>query len=162
MKMFHVIVCLMVYVHTDCGVLALANSDPHHDSKENTNPQTDGMAPDIFQELLWFFRRDDPSSWNYCILGLSVVVLLIGLTLLGINIKANRNRHALALNPTKGDGSTQTDEAELKQAPLSLKEDLGPAAENLLPKAQNSGQVVIQWKDGNVTTLFAEAPEEDV
>lgn len=75
-----------------------------------------------------------------------------------------RNRHTVLLNAPKGDESTQTDEAEMKQASLPLKEggDAGPEAENLLPKAQNSGEVVIQWKDGNVTTLFAEVPEEDV
>ncbi|KAJ6662845.1 hypothetical protein lerEdw1_011049, partial [Lerista edwardsae] len=153
MKVLQAIVCLVVYVQA-----ALTGSDPHHDPRGNPNPEMDGMTPDVFQELLWFFRRDDPSTWNYCILGLSVVVLLIGLILLGVNIKANRNRHAMLLNAPKEDESTQTDEAEMKQVSLPLKDggDSGPEAENLLPKAQNAGQVVVQWKDGNVTSLFAE------
>ncbi|XP_061451826.1 organic solute transporter subunit beta [Rhineura floridana] len=140
-------------------LLAMSSLHPQDDSKSSPNLEADGISPEMLQELLWFFRKDDPSTWNYCILGLSVLVLLVGMVLLGRNVMANRARKR-----KEGYEASQPDETETKQAFVSLKEDGNsvPLAENLLPQAENAGQVMIQWKDGNITALFADTPEEDI
>lgn len=60
--------------------------------------------------------------------------------------------------------TSQPDETEKKQAFIPLKEDINsdPFTEDSFLKPQNMGEVQIQWKDGNVTTLFPATPEEDV
>uniref|UniRef100_A0A8C0EM98 Organic solute transporter subunit beta n=1 Tax=Bubo bubo TaxID=30461 RepID=A0A8C0EM98_BUBBB len=49
-----------------------------------------GINQEELEELLWFFRREDPSVWNYSILVLSFVAMILGLFLLSINIVRNR------------------------------------------------------------------------
>ncbi|ETE67833.1 Organic solute transporter subunit beta [Ophiophagus hannah] len=91
MGIFWTTLCFLVYaLNTDLGVLALSSSQPQEDSEGLDNPSEDIVSPEMLQELLWFFRREDPSAWNYSILVLSVLVLLIGVVLLGANIRANR------------------------------------------------------------------------
>uniref|UniRef100_A0A803THV9 Uncharacterized protein n=1 Tax=Anolis carolinensis TaxID=28377 RepID=A0A803THV9_ANOCA len=84
------------------------------------------------------------SAWNYSILGLSALVLVIGMGLLVANIKPA--------------------ETEMKQAFVLLKDDSNPEAlaDSLLPQTQNAGEVSIHWKDGNVTALYEEKPEVDI
>jgi len=146
---------------TELGVLAIISSQPQKDLEGLTSPSEDTMSPEMLQEMLWFFRREDPSAWNYCILGLSFLVLLIGVVLLGANIRANRNRKALLLHK-QGYGASLPHGVETKQAFVLLnKENLDPAGEDLLPKAPNTGEVMIRWKDGNMTALYADAKEEE-
>ncbi|KFV55288.1 Organic solute transporter subunit beta, partial [Tyto alba] len=51
-----------------------------------------GINQEELEELLWFFRREDQSTWNYSILVLSFVAMILGLLLLAINIVRNRKR----------------------------------------------------------------------
>ncbi|KAL6092635.1 hypothetical protein STEG23_006437 [Scotinomys teguina] len=62
------------------------------------DPSVEGAAasPEVPQELLeemiWFFRVEDAAPWNYSILVLAVVVVVISMVLLRRSILANRNR----------------------------------------------------------------------
>ncbi|KAM6426269.1 organic solute transporter subunit beta [Liasis olivaceus] len=161
MAIFWTTLCFLVYaLNTDLGVLAVISSQPQKDSEGLTNPSEDTVPVEVLQEALWFYRREDPSAWNYCILGLSFLVLLIGVVLLGANIKANRN-HKKPLQK-QGYEVSLPNEAEMKQAFVLLnKENLDPAGEDLLTKASNVGEVMVRWKDGNMTALYADANEEE-
>ncbi|XP_042330680.1 organic solute transporter subunit beta [Sceloporus undulatus] len=167
MKTFWTMLCFIVYVNIDISgpsVLALTNSQSS-DNSENTAPDSmkDGIPPEKLEELLWFFRREDPSTWSYCILGLSFLVLVIGVALLGANIRANRARK-ISLLAKEEYRVVQPAETEMKQAFVLLKEESNPdpLADSLLPATENAGQVTIQWKDGNVTTLYEDKAEADI
>ncbi|NXY55013.1 OSTB protein, partial [Callaeas wilsoni] len=113
-----------------------------------------GLELEQLEELLWFFRREDPSTWNYSVLALSLVTLILGLVLLTINIVRNRKRKTLVNR--EGAETTQHD-MDAKQA-LMPAEEYSPAE---LQK-QKPGDVIVQWKDGTVTSLYTEMSEEAV
>ncbi|XP_005393784.1 PREDICTED: organic solute transporter subunit beta [Chinchilla lanigera] len=51
------------------------------------------MVPqELLEEMIWFFRVEDASAWNYSILVLTAVVVALSLFLLVRSIQANRNR----------------------------------------------------------------------
>nr|XP_056721685.1 organic solute transporter subunit beta [Euleptes europaea] len=143
----------------ELSAVALTTSGPHDISAGSSHPEMDMITPEQLQEMIWFFRTEDPSMWNYCILALSFAVLLLGIVLVAINTMANRNRKA-TLSHSEEYKAAQPDGTEIKQAFVSLKEDA--AAEGLLPGVYNAGEVTVQWKDGNVTTLYPGVAEEDV
>ncbi|XP_068814731.1 organic solute transporter subunit beta isoform X2 [Struthio camelus] len=93
-----------------------------------------GMAPGQLEELLWFFRREDPSTWNYTILALSFVVLLLGLFLLAINVVRNRKRKMYA----KVVQDVEQAELEAKQALMPMQEHshTDPQKQELLQKEE--------------------------
>ncbi|KAM3828295.1 organic solute transporter subunit beta [Vipera latastei] len=156
--------CLLISnlaLNTDLGVLARMGSQPQKDSEALDNLSEDPLSPEMLQEMLWLFRREDPSAWNYSILGLSVLVLLIGVVLLGANIRANRNQKVLHLHKD-GYEATPPDEIETKQAFLLLnKENSDQSGDSLLPKAPNMGEVMVEWKDGKISSLYAEPNEAE-
>ncbi|XP_060116162.1 organic solute transporter subunit beta [Heteronotia binoei] len=141
---------LLAVGQTTAGIRDISAGSPH--------PEMDLMIPETLQDMIWFFRTEDSSIWNYYILSLSLAVLLLGVMLLAINVVANRNRKA-TLSHCEEYRDTQPNGTEMKQGFVSLKEEV--TAESLLPKVQNAGEVTVQWKDGNVTTLYTDAAEED-
>ncbi|NXX45918.1 OSTB protein, partial [Tricholaema leucomelas] len=121
-----------------------------------------GMDQEELEELLWFFRREDPSSWNYSILALSSMAMILGLTLLTINISRNRKRKLLAYQVAQ---MAPQAELEAKQALMSVQQENSPAElkkQEPVLQDQRSGDVVVQWKDGTVTSLYTERLEEAV
>lgn len=50
------------------------------------------VPQELLEEMLWFFRSEDATPWNYSILVLTVLVVVIGMVLLRRSILANRNR----------------------------------------------------------------------
>ncbi|XP_013912598.1 PREDICTED: organic solute transporter subunit beta [Thamnophis sirtalis] len=162
MGIFWTTLCFLVYaLNTDQGVLAIMSSQPQKDSGDLDNPSEDTISPEMLQEMLWLFRREDPSAWNYSILGLSIVVLLIGVVLLGANIRANRN-HKVLFPHKEGYEDTPLDEEEAKQAFVLLnKENPDRAEDNLLPKTPILGDVMVRWKDGKTSPLYADANEAE-
>ncbi|NXT47871.1 OSTB protein, partial [Pluvianellus socialis] len=109
------------------------------------------------EELLWFFRREDPSAWNYSILALSFVAMILGLVLLSINIVRNRKRK-LHMG-REAEETTQQAELEAKQALMPVQEYSPAEPQKQEPQDQRSGEVVVQWKDGTVTSLYTERSE---
>ncbi|NXX86261.1 OSTB protein, partial [Urocolius indicus] len=114
-----------------------------------------GMDQEQLEELLWFFRTEDPSTWNYSVLALSFVTMLLGLLLLAINVVQNRKRK----NPMYRAAVQGEEEAELegKQALMSVQEQYSPAEPQ---EQERAGEVTVQWKDGTVTSLYSERAED--
>uniref|UniRef100_A0A8C8VQG5 Ricin B lectin domain-containing protein n=1 Tax=Pelusios castaneus TaxID=367368 RepID=A0A8C8VQG5_9SAUR len=144
--------------------VAMARTSSHipDEAVDYTTPGIDAFQEQL-QGLLWFFRREDPSTWNYCILALSFVVLFLGLLLLGINIMGNRRRKIILVYKEAAE-VTKLTESEAKPPFLQLEEvgNLAPVTQGLLSKEQRPGEVQVQWKDGNVTTLYADKCEDVV
>ncbi|NXJ46643.1 OSTB protein, partial [Spizaetus tyrannus] len=118
-----------------------------------------GIDPEELEELLWFFRREDPSTWNYSVLALSFMAMILGLILLAINIVRNRKRKIHMYREVE---TTQQAELEAKQALMPVQE-YSPAEageQELVPQDQRPGEVVVQWKDGTVTSLYTERSED--
>ncbi|NWY01475.1 OSTB protein, partial [Nothoprocta ornata] len=117
-----------------------------------------GLAPGHLDELLWFFRREDPSTWNYTMLALCFVVLFLGGFLLATNVVRNRKRKV----QVESEHAAEPAELEAKQALVPVQEfgRADPHKQELLPKEERSGEVLVQWKDGTVTTLYTERSEE--
>ncbi|NXN47226.1 OSTB protein, partial [Rhinoptilus africanus] len=112
------------------------------------------------EELLWFFRREDPSTWNYSILALSFVAMTLGLLLLSINVVRNRKRKIHLYR--EAEQTVQQAELEAKKALMPVQEysPAEPRKQEPVPQDQRSGEVVVQWKDGTTTSLYAERPED--
>ncbi|RMB94247.1 hypothetical protein DUI87_29053 [Hirundo rustica rustica] len=121
-----------------------------------------GLDLEQLEELLWFFRREDPSTWNYSVLALSLATMILGLVLLTINIVRNRKRKVLV----KGEAAQTTHEADLdaKQALMPVQEYslAEPPKQEAQPQDHRPGDVTVQWKDGTVTSLYTEMSEEAI
>ncbi|NXR86828.1 OSTB protein, partial [Hypocryptadius cinnamomeus] len=121
-----------------------------------------GLELEQLEELLWFFRREDPSTWNYSVLALSLATMILGLVLLTINIVRNRKRKTLV----NREAAQTTQEADLdaKQALMPVQEYslAEPLKQQPGPQNQRAGDVMVQWKDGTVTSLYTEMSEEAI
>ncbi|XP_076984338.1 organic solute transporter subunit beta [Tamandua tetradactyla] len=112
------------------------------------------VPQELLEEMLWFFRVEDASPWNYSILALAAVVVTISIVLLGRSILANRNRKMLP--PEK-----QTP-AVLSVAEVGTKEDNGLSAlkETLLSEKPNLAQVEIELKEREAASVLLSDPPE--
>ncbi|NWX49143.1 OSTB protein, partial [Steatornis caripensis] len=119
-----------------------------------------GISEEELEELLWFFRREDPSTWNYSILALSFVAMILGLLLLAINIVRNRKRKIHMYREAVQ--TAQQAELEAKQALMHVQEYSPdePRKQELEPQDPRSGEVMVQWKDGTVSSLYTERSED--
>ncbi|NXG74673.1 OSTB protein, partial [Baryphthengus martii] len=118
-----------------------------------------GISQEELEELLWFFRREDPSTWNYSILALSFVALILGLVLLAINISRNRKRKIHLYREAVQ--KAQQAEQEAKRALMPMQQEYSPAEPGKQDlQDQKAGDVVVQWRDGTITSLYTERPED--
>ncbi|XP_007532430.1 organic solute transporter subunit beta [Erinaceus europaeus] len=70
---------------------------------QGLTPGPDAVPQELLDEMLWVFRVEDASPWNYSMFVLVAVVLLTGGFLLRRSILANRNRKTQAPEkPTRG------------------------------------------------------------
>ncbi|KAK1160767.1 hypothetical protein AOXY_G19576 [Acipenser oxyrinchus oxyrinchus] len=125
--------------------------------------QADVMTDAQREELLWFYRTEDPSPWNYAILALSFVAVLSGFLILGLSSVAKKRKvtaqYKAASNAEKPlQMERMLEEEKQTHVPFSHKLPSKTAA----PDSPKSGNITIQWKDGNVSTLFQDDREENV
>ncbi|NXN67042.1 OSTB protein, partial [Himantopus himantopus] len=121
-----------------------------------------GIDQAELEQLLWFFRREDPSTWNYSVLALSFVAMILGLLLLSVNIVRNRKRKIHVYR--KAEQTTHQAELDAKQALMPVQEYSPAELRKQEPalQEQRSGEVVVQWKDGTVTSLYTERSEDAI
>uniref|UniRef100_H0X2K8 SLC51 subunit beta n=2 Tax=Otolemur garnettii TaxID=30611 RepID=H0X2K8_OTOGA len=50
------------------------------------------VSQELLEEMLWFYRVEDASPWNYSMLALAAVVFVISIALLRRSIQANRKQ----------------------------------------------------------------------
>ncbi|MEE6503619.1 hypothetical protein FKM82_004877 [Ascaphus truei] len=122
---------------------------------------TPSEAQKKMERAVWFFRTGDLTSWNYAILALCFAGLFLGLFLLGRNILLNRKRKMIEMYQRDA-GPAQPAVDEKKQAFVTMEKDIPSTEDTLLKKELQPGAIAVQWKDGNVTSLYTELPEEDV
>ncbi|NXG03088.1 OSTB protein, partial [Sakesphorus luctuosus] len=120
-----------------------------------------GMDQEQLEELLWFFRREDPSTWNYSILALSLATFILGLVLLTINIVRNRKRKTMSREAVPTSLQAEVD-AKKALIPVQEYSPTEPQTQELVPQDQRAGEVVVQWKDGTVTSLYTDVSEEAI
>ncbi|NXY47477.1 OSTB protein, partial [Ceuthmochares aereus] len=119
-----------------------------------------GIDQEKLEELLWFFRTEDPSAWNYSALALSFVAMILGLLLLAINIVRNRKRKIHMYREMVQ--AAQQAELEAKQALMPVQEYTPGELRKQEPMLQDqrSGGVIVQWKDGTITSLYTGSTED--
>ncbi|XP_075063738.1 organic solute transporter subunit beta [Mixophyes fleayi] len=134
------------------------------DASGNQNIQaTTAMsaAQKKLKRAIYFFRTGDLTIWNYVILALSVLGLCLGLYLLSKNIFNNKKRKMIAMYQMNA-ADKQQDESDGKQAVLTLEKETPPQEDFLIKKEIQAGDITVQWKDGQITSLYRDLPEEDV
>nr|XP_005990186.1 PREDICTED: organic solute transporter subunit beta [Latimeria chalumnae] len=104
------------------------------------------------------------SEWNYAILGFAVLGLVLGLFLLGLNIKVNKSRK---VESEVAKAAERHSMLKTKQATSYQDDGLNykASSESSYSPAQvhgKHGDITVQWKDGNVTSLYRDTAEDDV
>ncbi|XP_053843852.1 organic solute transporter subunit beta [Vidua macroura] len=163
MKFFWIIPFFLLQAEAEHKYLPTTLASTHVDEHTAGNVTLPlGLELEQLEELLWFFRREDPSTWNYSVLALSLATMILGLVLLTINIVRNRKRKILV----NGEAAQTTQEADLdaKQALMPVQEysPAEPLKQQPGPQDQRPGDVMVQWKDGTVTSLYTEMSEEAI
>ncbi|NXN30458.1 OSTB protein, partial [Nycticryphes semicollaris] len=131
-----------------------------HDTTAGNITLVLGITEVELEVLLWFFRREDSSTWNYSVLAISLVAMILGLVLLFLNILQNRKRK---IDTYRGaEQIVRQAELEAKQALMSMQEySLAELQkQEPVPQDQRSGDVMVQWKDGTITSLYTERSED--
>lgn len=120
-------------------------------------PAGTAVPQELLEEMLWFFRVEDASPWNYSIFALVVVVGVISFVLLGRSIQANRNQKLLRKNkPEK-----QTPEVQdMAEAETRDDNKLNTLRETLLSEKHNLAQVEIELKEGDASVVLLPDPQE--
>ncbi|KAM5171168.1 organic solute transporter subunit beta [Mantella aurantiaca] len=131
------------------------------EANQNNEAVTMSEEQKKMEKAIYFFRTGDLTAWNYAILALAFLGLFLGLFLLSKNILNNRKRKMIALYQAKM-SAKQPEESDGKQAVVTLEKDDRPEEYTALKKEPQPGDIEVQWKDGQITSLFREVSEEDV
>ncbi|KAG5263838.1 hypothetical protein AALO_G00269170 [Alosa alosa] len=140
---------------------------------EQDNPVESTMNEEQREFLKWFYRTEDQSKWTIAMLGLAFAALLLGCILLVTGMMGSRSRKkiakykaaALALKPQMEELQVITVEREAPQQvlmtpTLSLKLPtmvMGAPDYDVAENGQlKSGDIEVTWKDGTVSSLYAE------
>ncbi|XP_030649066.1 uncharacterized protein si:cabz01068815.1 [Chanos chanos] len=141
-----------------------------------------GMTEEQKAFLRWYYRTEDPTSWKFAMLALSFAALLLGGVLFVTGMMASRSRKKIAKYKAAAAKAATPEAEELRviaevisepkegkdsyQSPLQDGNLVNqPAADMSETDGIKAGDIVVTWKDGNVSNLFsevsAEAPEEE-
>ncbi|XP_039076086.1 organic solute transporter subunit beta [Hyaena hyaena] len=109
------------------------------------------VPQELLEEMLWFFRVEDASPWNYSMFALVGVVVVISIILLSRSIQANR----------KNKPEIQTTELQdLAEAGAREDNNVNMLRETLLSEKQNSAQVEIELKEREMPWVLLPDPQE--
>nr|XP_023698813.1 organic solute transporter subunit beta [Paramormyrops kingsleyae] len=132
------------------------------DDSEGESGDADESDPTEEQReyLRWYYRTEDPSSWKYAMLALSFVALLLGSLLFGLGIMADRSRKAIAmykpaiqlLEMEKLDSGTQK-RGTSDASPQGDWATVTALVNRDEVDRMKPGDIVLKWKDGNVSVL---------
>ncbi|XP_077569262.1 organic solute transporter subunit beta [Stigmatopora nigra] len=137
-----------------CLLLFLFLSGPARASTDD-EPDEEGR-PRVTEEekeyLRWLYRTEDATVWKFALLGLAFVCLLVGFLLLGMGAMASRNRRKIAkykaAAAVKGRDEGNPEMAVCVDAQTCNGDD------------SKAGSIVVTWKDGNTSCLYADTPTE--
>ncbi|XP_046930903.1 organic solute transporter subunit beta [Lynx rufus] len=114
------------------------------------------VPQELLEEMLWFFRVEDASPWNYSIFALVGVVIVISIVLLRKSIQANRNQKILRKNKPE----TTLEVQDLAEAGAREDNNLNMLRETLLSEKQNLAQVETELKGRKVPLVLLPDPQE--
>ncbi|XP_014943619.2 organic solute transporter subunit beta [Leopardus geoffroyi] len=115
------------------------------------------VPQELLEEMLWFFRVEDASPWNYSIFALVGVVIVISIVLLRKSIQANRNQKILRKNKPE---TTTLEVQDLAEAGAREDNNLNMLRETLLSEKQNLAQVETELKGRKVPLVLLPDPQE--
>ncbi|XP_040348920.1 organic solute transporter subunit beta [Herpailurus yagouaroundi] len=115
------------------------------------------VPQELLEEMLWFFRVEDASPWNYSIFALVGVVIVISIVLLRKSIQANRNQKTLRKNKPE---TTTLEVQDLAEAGAREDNNLNMLRETLLSEKQNLAQVETELKGRKVPLVLLPDPQE--
>ncbi|XP_015394109.1 organic solute transporter subunit beta [Panthera tigris] len=115
------------------------------------------VPQELLEEMLWFFRVEDASPWNYSIFALVGVVTVISIVLLRKSIQANRNQKTLRKNKLE---TTTLEVQDLAEAGAREDNNLNMLRETLLSEKQNLAQVETELKGRKVPLVLLPDPQE--
>ncbi|XP_012500278.1 PREDICTED: organic solute transporter subunit beta [Propithecus coquereli] len=112
------------------------------------------VPQELLEEMLWFFRVEDASPWNYSILALAAVVFVISMVLLGRSIQANRNRKKQPIEKETPEVLHLDDTGSKEQ------NSLNNLSKTLLSEQPNTAKVENELKESDVAlVLLPHSPE---
>ncbi|MCI4383297.1 hypothetical protein PGIGA_G00024850 [Pangasianodon gigas] len=146
-------------------------------SETDELPATENtMTEEVREYLRWYYRTEDATPWKFAMLGLSLVALLFGCVLCVIGLMGNKHRREIAkykaataaspatmkvemeelqvITEVKGDKDYYTGQTQDGQ--LESKAPLEGASET---EALKPGDIMVIWKDGNVSKLYSDSQE---
>ncbi|XP_045864968.1 organic solute transporter subunit beta [Meles meles] len=119
------------------------------------------VPQELLEEMLWFFRVEDASPWNYSIFALVGVVGVISFILLGRSIQARRNQKLLGKNKPENQTPEVQDVAEVETRDDNK---LNTLRETLLSENHNLGQVETEFEkltqERDVSLFLLPDPQE--
>ncbi|XP_043101286.1 solute carrier family 51 subunit beta [Puntigrus tetrazona] len=134
--------------------------------------------------LQWYYRTEEQTSWKFGMLAFAFLGLLMGAMLLVIGMMANRNRKQIAKYKAASKFTEAKPETEKLQVIVpdevaEVKEEKShftpsehistnnshrgweePSYDSAASEGLKPGEIVVTWKDGNVSTLYPEPAEE--
>ncbi|XP_053449213.1 organic solute transporter subunit beta [Nycticebus coucang] len=115
------------------------------------------VSQELLEEMLWFYRVEDASPWNYSMLALAAVVFVISIALLRRSIQANRKQK---MQPPE----KETPEVlYLDEARIKDHNRLTNLSESLLSEKSNLAKVENELKDREVPlALLPHASESEI
>ncbi|XP_048039666.1 solute carrier family 51 subunit beta [Megalobrama amblycephala] len=141
-------------------------------------PPAQAMSEAQMKILQWYYRTEDPTSWKFGMLAFAFLGLLIGAMLLVMGMMANRNRKQIAKYKaaTKVTGvNPETEQLQVIVTQVKEEKTLSIPSEHITthnshrdweePSTYSKeelkpGEIVVTWKDGNVSTLYPEPVSE--
>lgn len=115
------------------------------------------VPQELLEEMLWFFRVEDASPWNYSIFALMAMVIVISMVLLGRSIQANKNQKKLGKNKRK----EQTSEIQyLAEAGTKDNNNLNLLREASPSEKSDLAQAEIKLREKGVSLVLLPDPQE--
>ncbi|KAL7866801.1 hypothetical protein AOLI_G00146150 [Acnodon oligacanthus] len=134
------------------------------------------MTPEQREYLRWLYRAEDPTPWILAMLALSFVALLLGSAFLVMGMMGSRNRKKIAQYKAAAAASPSSKfETEELQVITHAKDDMNshtapkqdnhtdntePTGGDSETEAPKPGEIIVTWKDGNVSNLYSDSPED--
>ncbi|KAF4083016.1 hypothetical protein AMELA_G00135210 [Ameiurus melas] len=143
--------------------------------KDEAPPTEDTMTEEEREYLRWYYRTEDATPWKFAMLGLSLVALLLGCVLCLMGMMSNKHRREIAKYKSAATASPATVKVEVEELQVitEIKDDndsytgqdgqlnsKAPEERASETEALNPGDIVVTWKDGNVSKLYSDSQEE--
>ncbi|XP_041031135.1 solute carrier family 51 subunit beta isoform X2 [Carcharodon carcharias] len=126
------------------------------------------------------YPMEDPTNWNYAMLVLAFIALFLGFLILVLCSRANKKKKMKALNELESMNAKESEPVQKMMLQYSDEIDSPAETDQMLPTKETyisldqvpqssspkispePGQIVIEWKDGKISSLFLDAKEDHV